>query len=530
MRKALAELGSASARQSRAVGSDQVPGPEQIVEMRNISKSFGGVQALKKVSFACRTGEVHTVVGQNGAGKSTLMKILAGDYPADEGEIYLEGKRVRFASPREAQALGISIIHQELNLMPELSVSANVFLGREPRHAFGFLSESELSKRSTEVLARLGVDIDPSARVGSLSIAQQQMVEIAKALAVEARVVIMDEPSATLGTGELERLFQAIYSLKRQGVAVIYISHRLAEVFMVSDRVTVFRDGEVVDSRPVGEFKRVSLVRMMIGSSTFTEQFPPRSSSLGPEVVRVENLVSEPFLHGVSLSVRGGEIVGLAGLMGSGRSELARAIIGVLRCSKGAVHFNGVAVRFKSPRAAIIKGIGYLPESRKEEGLVMGMSLMHNAALASLRSRSVLGFIKRRAERVAVETTAGTLAIRTPSLQQEVERLSGGNQQKVAIAKWLICEPRLIIFDEPTRGVDVKAKTEIWKLMRTLADAGAAVLMISSELPEIIGMSDRIVVLHKGRAAGELAAAHADEETILTLASFGELSSHDVIN
>ena len=498
--------------------------------MRNISKSFGGVQALKKVSFRCRTGEVHTVVGQNGAGKSTLMKILAGDYAADEGEIYMAGKRVRIASPRDAQALGISIIHQELNLLPELSVAANVFLGREPRHTFGFLTDSELSKRSTEVLSRLGVDIDPAARVGSLSIAQQQMVEIAKALLVNARVVIMDEPSATLGTRELERLFQAIHSLKRQGVAVIYISHRLAEVFMVSDRVTVFRDGEVVDSRPVAEFERVSLVRMMIGSSTFTEQFPPKSVSRGREVVRTTNLVAEPMLHGVNLSVHAGEIVGLAGLMGSGRSELARAVMGVLRCSKGAVQFDGIPVTFRSPRTAITHGIGYLPESRKEEGLVMGMSIMHNAALPSLRTRQFLGFIRRHAERAVVEKTAATLSIMTPSLQQEVERLSGGNQQKVAIAKWLICDPRLIIFDEPTRGVDVLAKTEIWKLMRALANQGAAVLMISSELPEIIGMSDRIIVLHRGRVAGELAVADADEERLLTLASFGESSSHAAIN
>jgi ribose transport system ATP-binding protein len=484
------------------------------------------VQALKKVSFSCNTGEVHTVVGQNGAGKSTLMKILAGDYAADEGEIYLAGKRVRFSSPREAQALGISIIHQELNLLPDLTVAANVFLGREPRHALGFLAEAELRERSAEALRRLGVDIDPAARVGGLSIAQQQMVEIAKALLLRARVVIMDEPSATLGTRELEKLFQAIDSLKKEGVAVIYISHRLAEVFMVSDRVTVFRDGEVVDSRPVGDFDRISLVRMMIGSNTFTEQFPPRGSRRGAEVVKVEGLVSEPYLHGINLSVHSGEIVGLAGLMGSGRSELARAILGVLPCSKGAVRFNGALVRFRSPRAAIGKGIAYLPESRKEEGLVMGMSILHNAALSSLRARQLIGFVRDRPERVAVGKTAATLSIRTPSLLQEVERLSGGNQQKVAIAKWLICDPSLIIFDEPTRGVDVLAKGEIWRLMRALADAGTAVLMISSELPEILGMSDRIVVLHKGRVAGELPAAEMDEEKILTLASFGESTPH----
>jgi ribose transport system ATP-binding protein len=495
---------------------------DYVVELRNISKNFGGVQALKNVTFRCSAGEVHTVVGQNGAGKSTLMKILAGDYLPDQGDILLDGKRVRFSSPREAQALGISIIHQELNLLPELSVAANVSLGREPRRPFGVLANADLKMRAREVLGRLGVEIDPAARVGSLSVAQQQMVEIAKALSLSARVVIMDEPSATLGTGELEKLFKAIRALKTQGVAVIYISHRLAEVFMVSDRVTVFRDGEVVDSRRTADFDRTSLVRMMIGSSTFTEQFPHRGDSAGRDVLKIESLTAEPYLHEVNLSVRTGEIVGLAGLMGSGRSELARVVLGILRPTGGTVWFNGAPVRFRKPRTAISRGIGYLPESRKEEGLVMGASILQNAALSSLRKRQVLGFIRSREERRIVGKTAEILSIRTPSLLQEVERLSGGNQQKVAIAKWLICASRLIIFDEPTRGVDVLAKTEIWRLMRELASSGAAVLMISSELPEVIGMSDRIYVLHKGRVAGELAGANADEETILTLASFGE--------
>jgi len=498
---------------------------EYIVEMRGISKNIGGVRALRDVTFRSRGGEVHTVVGQNGAGKSTLMNILSGVYPPDSGEILLDGQRVRFASPHEAQRAGISIIHQELNLLPDLSVAANVFMGRESRHGFGLLDFREQSRRAEVVLARLGVTIDPAERVGNLSVAQQQMVEIAKALSLNARVVIMDEPSATLGAAELDRLFEVISALKEHGVAVIYISHRLAEIFQIADWVTVFRDGAIVDSLAIAGIDRTSLVRLMIGSSTFTEQFPPRAASVGPETLRVEHLSSSPVLHDVGLVVHAGEIVGLAGLMGSGRTELAQAIFGVRPHESGIITIAGKSARMRRPWSAISRGLGYLPEGRKDEGLVMGLSVMQNAALASLKSRQRLGFIARSAERSAVSDTVASLKVTTPSLSQEVERLSGGNQQKVVIAKWLICKPNLIIFDEPTRGVDVAAKVEIWRLMRELADKGAAILMISSEIPEIIGMSDRILVMHKGRIAGELSAAQASEEEILTIASFGE--SHE---
>jgi ribose transport system ATP-binding protein len=495
---------------------------EYMVEMRGISKNFGGVRALRDVTFRSRGGEVHTVVGQNGAGKSTLMNILSGVYPPDSGEILLDGQRVRFASPHEAQRAGISIIHQELNLLPDLSVAANVFMGRESRHGFGLLDSREQSRRAEEVLARLGMTIDPAERVGNLSVAQQQMVEIAKALSLNARVVIMDEPSATLGAAELERLFEVISALKEHGVAVIYISHRLAEIFQIADWVTVFRDGAIVGSRDITGIDRTSLVRLMIGSSSFTEQFPPRAASMGPETLRVEHLSCSPVLHDVSLVVHAGEVVGLAGLMGSGRTELAQAIFGVRPRESGSITIAGKPARMRRPWSAISRGLGYLPEGRKEEGLVMGLSVMQNVALASLKNRQRLGFIARSAERSVVSDTVASLKVTTPSLSQEVERLSGGNQQKVVIAKWLICKPNLIIFDEPTRGVDVAAKVEIWRLMRELADKGAAILMISSEIPEIIGMSDRVLVMHKGRIAGELSAAQASEEAILTIASFGE--------
>jgi ribose transport system ATP-binding protein len=495
---------------------------DYVVEMRNIYKSFGGVRALRDVTLRCRGGEVHTVVGQNGAGKSTLMNILSGVYPPDSGEILLEGRKVRFAAPNEAQRAGISIIHQELNLLPDLSVAANVFMGRESRSRFGLLDSREQVRGARDVLARLGVSINPTERVGSLSVAQQQMVEIAKALSVNARVVIMDEPSATLGTAELERLFEVISALKAHGVVVIYISHRLAEVFQVADWVTIFRDGVVVDSRAIGDIDRTTLVRLMIGSSTFTEQFPSRSASAGAEVLRMEHVNSAPVLHDITLGVHAGEIVGLSGLMGSGRTELAQTVFGVRRFESGSILIDGKQVRARRPFSAIRRGVGYLPESRKEEGLVMRLSVAHNGALASLRKRQTLGFIARGAERATVSGTVKALNVATPSLSQEVERLSGGNQQKVVIAKWLICSPRLIIFGEPTRGVDVGSKVEIWRLMRKLADEGAAILMISSELPEIIGMSDRVIVMHKGRIAGELSGAEATEEAILTLASFGD--------
>jgi len=496
---------------------------EYIVELKNISKAFGGVQALDGVTFCCKTGEVHTLIGQNGAGKSTLVKILAGVYPPDSGKIIFDGRQVTFPSPHEAQQMGISIIYQEFNLIPHLSVAANVFLGREPHHRFGILKSSELNRQAEKVLQRLGVTIEPRIRVSNLSVAQQQMVEIAKALSLNARVLIMDEPSATLGTRELDNLFEVISALKKQNVAVIYISHRLEEIFKIADRVTVLRDGKLVDTCPLEDVDRSSLVRMMIGSSTFNEQFPPRiKKEAGEEVLRIENLSTPPLLHDINLTVRSGEIVGLAGLIGSGRTELAQVIFGVRDYKTGSIYYKGKKVDYIMPRSAIERGMGLLPEDRKEEGLIMQLSVLKNCALASMRQRQRFGFITKKEERDAVTNVIERLQVKTPGLGHEVERLSGGNQQKVVISKWLLCNPDFIIFDEPTRGIDVQAKVEIWKLMRELANRGAAVLMISSELPEIIGMSDRILVMHKGKIAGELIAEEATEEEILTIASFGQ--------
>jgi len=494
---------------------------DKVVDMRQITKVFPGVVALDSVNFDCDRGEVHALVGENGAGKSTLVKILSGVYEPDGGEILLNGKQVRIPSPYAAQQLGISIIYQELNLLPDLNVAENVFLGREPRNFLGFLDIHSLENQAHDVLHRLGVDINPRTPLRRLTVAQQQMVEIAKAISLNAQIVIMDEPSATLGGQDLERLFEVITALKKQGVTVIYISHRLAEIFQVADRVTVFKDGRVVGTSPIAEIDRSTMVRMMIGRS-FSETFPARGGSPGEEVLSIQNLTSGRALQDITLSVRRGEIVSLAGLTGSGRTELARAIFGARRIDQGEIRISGKPVKMKNPRDALKNNIGFLTEDRNEEGLVLGLSVQHNAALPSLKQRQRWGVLNLSAEEKVVKEKVDELSIRTPSLGQGVEFLSGGNRQKVVLAKWLITNPELLIFDEPTRGIDVGAKSEIWHLMRSLADQGKGILMISSELPEVIGMSDRIVVIHRGRVVGEIAGVQATEEQVMMLATYGE--------
>jgi ribose transport system ATP-binding protein len=492
-----------------------------LVEMRHITKTFPGVVALDDVTFECRKGKVHAVVGENGAGKSTLMKILAGVYQPDQGEIVLRGESVRIRNPHEAQRMGISIIYQELNLLPDLSVAANVFLGREPRSPLGFLNAQELEEGAQEVLHRLGVDINPRTRVGRLSVAQQQLVEIAKALSLNAELIIMDEPSATLGGQDLEHVFEVISTLKEQNVAVVYISHRIAEVFEIADRVTVFKDGKLVGTENVSDIERGSLVRMMIGR-TLSETFPPRGTDVGEEIVTIKDLSSSRVLNGINLSVHRGEIVGLSGLMGAGRTELAQVIFGARPIDEGSIHVGGRQVKFSRPADALRHNMGFLTENRKEEGLVHGLPVIQNVALPSLKQRQNWGFVQRRKENQVVSDMVAELDCRTPGLGQEVQYLSGGNQQKVVLAKWLISGPDILIFDEPTRGIDVGAKSEIWHLMRELANQGTAILMISSELPEIIGMSDRVVVMHRGRIAGVIPGETATEEEVMYMATYGE--------
>jgi ribose transport system ATP-binding protein len=494
---------------------------DNLVEMRNITMTFPGVVALDDVTLECRAGEVHAVVGENGAGKSTLMKILAGVYQPAHGEILLRGQPTRISSPYEAQRLGISIIYQELNLLPDLNVAENVFLGREPRGRLGLIDARTLEHQAHDVLQRLGVELDPRMRLGRLSVAQQQMVEIAKALSLNAQIVIMDEPSAALGGRDLERLFEVIAALKKNNVAVIYISHRIAEVFQVADRVTVFKDGKVVGTYKVSEIDRPSLVRMMIGR-TLSETFPPRGKAHGEEVLRVEGLSCGERLKNITLKVHRGEIVGLAGLVGAGRTELAEAIFGARSVDGGRVWIRGERAEVGSPRQALRHKLGFLTEDRNKGGLVLGLPLRENAALPSLDRRQRWGFVDRKHEEGVVGEIVRDLRIRTPSLSQEVEYLSGGTRQKVVLGKWLISLPDLLIFDEPTRGIDVGAKAEIWHLMRQLADEGKGILMISSELPEIVGMSDRILVMHRGCLVGELAGASATEEKVMMLATYGE--------
>ena len=497
---------------------------ETIVEMRGITKTFPGVVALDNVTFQVRPGEVHAVVGENGAGKSTLMKLLAGVYQPDSGEIIINGEVVRIASPHDAQDLGVSIIYQELNLLPDMSVAENVFLGREPRHRFALLNDNELEEKARDVLQRLGVDIDPSTRLGYLSIPQQQMVEIAKALSLNAQVVIMDEPSAALGVKDLEYVFNIIRALKEQGVAVIYISHRIAEIFEIADWVTVFKDGQVVGTEAVASIDRPTLVRMMIGRS-FSETFPPRSGDPGEVVLSVEGMNVGRELKDIHLTVRAREVVGLSGLVGAGRTELAQAIFGTRKIDAGRVFIFGKEVQVRSPRQAMQNRMGYLTEDRNAEGLVLGQNVIHNTALPSLYQRQRWAVVDRVTEKEVVEGISTELKLRAPNLKADVENLSGGNRQKVVLAKWLISSPELLIFDEPTRGIDVGAKAEIWGLMRQLANQGKAILMISSELPEIVGMSDRVYVMHQGAIVGELPGDTATEEEVMMLATYGE--KHD---
>jgi len=492
-----------------------------ILEMNAITKTYPGVRALDEVTFHVREGEVHALVGENGAGKSTLMKILAGAEQADHGEIRLGGQPVQIPSPLRAMELGISIIYQEFNLVPYLSVAENIFLGREPRLPLGFIKWSQMVSEAQAILQRLGTNLNPRATVQSLSVAQQQMVEIAKAISVRAKIIAMDEPSATLTEHELENLFNLIRSLKEQGVSIIYISHRLEEIFEIADRVTVLRDGQVVGTNHVHEVDRQAIIRMMVGRE-LKEKFPKRPVEFGPEALRVEHLSRDGVLHDISFSVRRGEILGIAGLVGAGRTELARAIFGADRRDSGAIYVHGQWVRIRHPAEAIKHGLGLMTEDRKLQGLILGMVVRENNTLANLRAVSTLGFVNRRAEARATQGYVESLSIRTPSIEQVVRNLSGGNQQKVVLAKWLFTNSDILIFDEPTRGIDVGAKVEIYELMNELVAQGKAILMISSELPEVLGLSDRILVMHDGAVAGILNREEASQEKIMHLATGGE--------
>ena len=493
--------------------------PTPLLLMREITKDFPGVRALDQVTLGVQTGEVLALVGENGAGKSTLMKILAGAIVLDGGEIRIGGQPVQINSPQRAQELGISMIYQEFNLVPYLSVAENIYLGREPVKARYFVDWRRLYQEAAGVLERLGVELDLRQSVNRLSVAQQQLVEIAKAISAHARLIVMDEPSATLTEHELKRLFGLIHGLRAEGVSIIYISHRLEEIFEVADRVVVLRDGRLVGVRPVAEVTRDELIQMMVGRE-LDKETPRLPGELGEEVLGVKGL-SGGMVQEVSFSLRRGEIVGLTGLVGSGRTEVARLIFGADPRRGGTIAVAGRPVEITSPGDAIKYGIGFVTEDRKRQGLVLGMTVRENVTLANLDLLAAWGFIKRQLERQEVDKSIRELHIRTPSMEQLVHNLSGGNQQKVVLAKWLFTRSQVLLFDEPTRGIDVGAKAEIYQLMNVLTRAGVGILMISSELPEALGMSDRILVMHEGRVAAELARADATQERIMQYATGG---------
>jgi ribose transport system ATP-binding protein len=495
-----------------------------VLEATHISKAFPGVQALADVSLQLEKGEVLAVVGENGAGKSTLMKILAGVYLPDEGEISLDGRRVEIGGVDDAERLGIVLIHQELNLAENLDLAGNLFLGREPTWAGPLkLLDRRVYADASRILSRVGLDASPRTLVSQLSVGQQQLVEIARALSLQSRVLIMDEPTSSLTQRETDRLYEVIRDLKRDGVSVLYISHRLNEVKEIADRVTVLRDGKNAGALTRQEISHDSLVRLMVGREL--KQFFQRSARIGaadaPPILKASNLQLAAGEPQVSFEIRPGEIVGMAGLMGAGRTELAEALFGVRRLAAGTIELAGRRLSIASPRDAIAAGIYLVPEDRRYQGLVLEESIRNNISLPSLVRLSRARLVARRRERQVAESMRTQLNIRTHDVAKIVGLLSGGNQQKVVLAKWLCREPKLLILDEPTRGVDVGAKTENYALMDQLAATGVGILMISSDLEEVLGMSDRVLVMHEGRLAGELARQGLSEQSIMHLATGG---------
>ena len=489
-----------------------------ILEMRNIFKSFGGVNALRDVSFQCRPGTVHALVGENGAGKSTLIKILAGALLPDSGEIFFKGQKHQSFSTRKALNSGISVIYQELALVSQMTVAENIFLGREPRKYFGIVDKKRLKIESKKQLKQLGFEVDMDMEVGEMTVAYQQMVEIAKALSKNADLIIMDEPSAILAGHELDQLFLIIESLKKRGVTIIYISHRLEEVFRIANEVTILKDGQLVGTKPIKDLSRGELVKMMVGR-TLEEVFPVSFSQLGNPVLQVEEISTKTILNQVSFNLREGEILGVAGMVGSGRTELARAIFGADPLTSGTIKIKGQDVVFKNPADAIRSKISLVPEDRKYHGLFTKLSILNNITLPILSKISRWGFTDKKKENEIVERERQIHSIDMTSGNQEVQYLSGGNQQKVVLSKSLQTIPEVIIMDEPTRGVDVGAKFEIYQLIRQLNKDGIAILMISSELPEILGLSDRILVMREGKIVAELTPNETNEEMIIEFAT-----------
>lgn len=495
-----------------------------LLEVRGLCKQFPGVRALHEVSLELHEAEVLAIIGENGAGKSTLMKILAGVQPADSGSYHLDGKPVHFQNVREAMAAGVALIHQELNLAANLDLAANIFLGREPNR-LGFVDDNSIHTAAGEYLERVGLDLPTDTIVGDLSIGKQQLVEISKALSCDARVLIMDEPTSSLSQGETETLFGVVHDLRKQGISIIYISHRLGEVKELADRVTVFRDGENAGDLQKNEIDHDAMVRLMVGRE-LSEFYDRKIHEPGEVVLELDRVRSPAYPNTeISLQIHAGEIVGIAGLVGAGRTELLHTIFGVTSALGGTMKIDGQTTRPKNPQNAITAGMALAPEDRKLHGLVLPLSVRENTSLASLKRDQKKGFLNFEAEEEVAEKAVTQLQIKTPHLDQLTRLLSGGNQQKIVLGKWLALKPRLLMLDEPTRGIDVGAKREIYRLMEKLAGEGMAILFVSSEMEEILGMADRALVMHEGGISGELNRNELSEEAILQLATRAPLAA-----
>ena len=496
---------------------------EYILEMKNIYKEFPGVVALNKVNFKVKRGTIHALVGENGAGKSTLMKILAGLYTADKGEIFFKGEKVNIKDSRTALKLGISMIHQELNPVPNMTVAENIFLGREPETKFkGFVNFNELYRNTKSILKEEKVNFNPKTKLSNLSVSSIQILEIIRAITYDSSLIIMDEPTSALTESEVENLYKKVKKLKNEGVTIIFITHKLDEIFKIVDEVTILRDGKFIETNSIGKLNMRKIISMMVGRKLDT-LFPRIEKSIGDPILEVKGLKTKGVFNNINFKVRKGEILGISGLMGSGRTELARAIFGLDPIDKGEIVIDGRVLKINTPRDAIREGIVMVTEDRKNFGVVLCRSILENISLPNIDQLSGKIFLNKKKEYKEVNNISKSFSIKAPNLYTALDSLSGGNQQKVVVAKWILSNPRILILDEPTRGIDVGAKYEIHKIIGELAKKGLAIIMISSELPEILGMSDRILVMHRGEIRGELLRKEANQEKIMAFATGGNI-------
>ena len=492
-----------------------------MIQMSGISKSFSGNQVLNDVSFELANGEIHALMGENGAGKSTLMKILSGIHHKDSGHILVDGEEHTFKTIKDSERCGIHVIHQELNILPDLSVAENLFLGKELTYGFGIMKRAEMRRQAHDLLCKLGLDIDPKTRAGDLSVGKQQLVEIAKAIASDAKYIVMDEPTAALTDREIQTLFETVRELKNKGISFVYISHRMEEIFAICDRITILRDGQYAGVRDIPKTSFDEIVAMMVGRE-LGERFPERQHCIGDTKLSVDNLCANHVFENVSFELRKGEVLVLAGLMGAGRTEVAQTLFGARKANSGSITIDGQAVKIHNPIQAMQHKIGFVTEDRKTEGLLLDFSIQDNIMLTNFDKTCRMGITQPTSENQFVQKFIDQLAIRTTNAHLPVKSLSGGNQQKVVLAKWLGTEPDILILDEPTRGVDIGAKKEIYTIINQLAEAGVAILMISSELPEVIGMADRVLVMHEGRITGEVNKSNMTQENIMHYATGGD--------